>query len=142
MRKNLFKGIYGLANVKDVLYNTFFFPRLYYEYLYINRITSQTCGSEEFWNTLSIQQYPFPSGILLYGPPGTGKTLLGAQIAKFANLTLLHLDIPSIISAEVGSSEIAIASLFRQAQIEAPVLIFMDEFQVSKREVHSLLDIF
>ena len=83
-----------------------------------------------------------PTGVLLYGAPGCGKTLLAKAVAQslsakgVTNLTkiggaFISLKASEIVRPEVGNSEKMIVSAFETARLNAPSVIFIDEFQVS-----------
>ncbi len=68
-----------------------------------------------------------PKGVLLYGPPGTGKTLLAKAVANEANAHFIYLSSPEIMSKYYGQSEENIREVFKEAQENAPSIIFIDE---------------
>lgn len=69
-----------------------------------------------------------PRGILLHGPPGTGKTmLLRCVAAASANVHVLSINGPSIVSKYLGETETAIRDIFEEAVRFQPLIIFMDE---------------
>lgn len=69
-----------------------------------------------------------PRGILLHGPPGTGKTmLLRCVAAASANVHVLSINGPSIVSKYLGETETAIRDIFEEAVRFEPLIIFMDE---------------
>ncbi len=68
-----------------------------------------------------------PKGILLYGPPGTGKTMLAKAVANEANAHFIYLSGPEIMSKYYGQSEENIREVFKEAQENAPSIIFIDE---------------
>lgn len=77
-----------------------------------------------------------PRGVLLYGPPGTGKTLLAKAVASETNATFLSIGGPEIMSKFYGESEERLRETFKQAQENAPSIIFIDEIDsiAPKRE--------
>ena len=77
-----------------------------------------------------------PKGVLLYGPPGTGKTLLARAIASESNANFLNLSGPEIVSKFYGESEERLRDIFKQAEENAPSIIFIDEIDsiAPKRE--------
>ena len=68
-----------------------------------------------------------PKGILLYGPPGTGKTLLAKAVASETESNFHILSGPEIMSKFYGQSEENLRSIFKEAQENAPSIIFIDE---------------
>jgi len=76
-----------------------------------------------------------PSGLLLHGPSGCGKTYLAHALANHASSTLklcnaLMIQSPDIISARLGSSEAALASVFARARELRPCILIFDQFEV------------
>ena len=68
-----------------------------------------------------------PKGVLLYGPPGTGKTLLAKAVAGETNAHFISLSGPEIMGKYYGESEERIRDIFKQAEENAPSIIFIDE---------------
>ncbi|MBN1330232.1 MAG: CDC48 family AAA ATPase [Candidatus Heimdallarchaeota archaeon] len=68
-----------------------------------------------------------PKGLLLYGPPGTGKTMLAKAVANETDAHFIHLSGPEIMSKFYGESEANIRGVFKEAQDNAPSIIFIDE---------------
>lgn len=68
-----------------------------------------------------------PKGILLYGPPGTGKTLLAKAVANEAQVHFIYVSAPEIMGKFVGEAEERVRNLFKDAQDNAPSIIFIDE---------------
>jgi transitional endoplasmic reticulum ATPase len=77
-----------------------------------------------------------PKGVLLYGPPGTGKTLLAKAVANETNADFYSIGGPEIMSKFYGESEERLRETFKQAQENAPSIIFIDEIDsiAPKRE--------
>ena len=92
-----------------------------------------------------------PKGVLLHGPPGTGKTLLARAVASETNANFISISGPEIMSKYYGESEEHLREIFKQAQENAPSIIFIDELdsiapkreevtgEVEKRVVSQLL---
>ncbi len=78
----------------------------------------------ELFERLGIEP---PKGVLLYGPPGTGKTLLAKAVANEANAHFIYLSGPEIMSKYYGQSEENIREVFKDAEENAPSIIFIDE---------------
>jgi len=68
-----------------------------------------------------------PKGVLLYGPPGTGKTLLAKAVAGETNAHFISFSGPEIMGKHYGESEEKIREIFRQAEENAPSIVFIDE---------------
>jgi len=68
-----------------------------------------------------------PKGVLLHGPPGTGKTLLAKAIANETNANYYTIGGPEIMSKYYGESEEKLRNVFKQAEQNAPSVIFIDE---------------
>ncbi|AIC16426.1 CDC48 family AAA ATPase [Nitrososphaera viennensis] len=77
-----------------------------------------------------------PKGILLHGPPGTGKTLLAKAVANETNANFYSIGGPEIMSKFYGESEERLREIFREAEENAPSIIFIDEIDsiAPKRE--------
>ena len=77
-----------------------------------------------------------PKGVLLFGPPGTGKTLLAKAVANETNANFYSIGGPEIMSKFYGESEERLRETFKQAQENAPSIIFIDEIDsiAPKRE--------
>jgi transitional endoplasmic reticulum ATPase len=77
-----------------------------------------------------------PKGVLLYGPPGTGKTLLAKAVANETNANFYSIGGPEIMSKFYGESEERLRDTFKQAEENAPSIIFIDEIDsiAPKRE--------
>ena len=77
-----------------------------------------------------------PRGVLLFGPPGTGKTLLAKAVANETNANFYSIGGPEIMSKFYGESEERLRETFKQAQANAPSIIFIDEIDsiAPKRE--------
>ncbi len=94
-----------------------------------------------------------PKGVLLHGPPGTGKTLLAKAVANETQANFFHIGGPEIMSKFYGESEGKLREIFKEAQENAPSIIFIDELDsiapkrdevsgdVEKRIVSQLLTI-
>jgi len=68
-----------------------------------------------------------PKGVLLHGPPGTGKTLLAKAVASETNANFYSITGPEIMSKFYGQSEENLREIFKQAEENAPSIIFIDE---------------
>lgn len=68
-----------------------------------------------------------PKGALLVGPPGTGKTLLAKAVAGEAKVPFFSLSGSDFVEMFVGVGASRVRDLFRQAQSQAPCIVFIDE---------------
>lgn len=79
-----------------------------------------------------------PKGALLVGPPGTGKTLLAKAVAGEAQCPFFSLSGSDFVEMFVGVGASRVRDLFKQAQQQAPCIIFIDEVDAigKSRESH------
>jgi transitional endoplasmic reticulum ATPase len=77
-----------------------------------------------------------PRGVLLHGAPGTGKTLLAKAVANESGANFVAINGPEVMSKYVGEAEKKIRDLFKEAEENAPTVIFIDEIDAiaPKRE--------
>jgi transitional endoplasmic reticulum ATPase len=68
-----------------------------------------------------------PKGVLLHGPPGTGKTLLAKAVANESEANFISIQGPEIMSKFVGEAEERLRQIFKEAEQNAPSIIFIDE---------------
>lgn len=68
-----------------------------------------------------------PKGALLVGPPGTGKTLLAKAVGGEANVPFFSLAGSDFVEMFVGVGASRVRDLFKDAQKQAPCIIFIDE---------------
>ncbi len=68
-----------------------------------------------------------PKGALLVGPPGTGKTLLAKAVAGEAKVPFFSLAGSDFIELYVGVGASRVRDLFKEAEKNAPCIIFIDE---------------
>ncbi|MEZ3143387.1 AAA family ATPase [Halobaculum sp. MBLA0143] len=68
-----------------------------------------------------------PKGVLLFGPPGTGKTLIAEAVANEVDAEFISVSGPEITSKYKGESEERLRELFREADENAPSIVFFDE---------------
>ncbi|EEC08234.1 transitional endoplasmic reticulum ATPase, putative [Ixodes scapularis] len=69
-----------------------------------------------------------PRGLLLVGPPGCGKTSIALAVsAGCAASTVFSVGAADVYSPFVGDSEKVVASVFHQARLRAPSVVFMDD---------------
>ena len=68
-----------------------------------------------------------PKGALLVGPPGTGKTLLAKAVAGEAKVPFLTVSGSNFVEMFVGMGAAKVRDLFKEAEKNAPCIIFIDE---------------
>ncbi|MBP5160228.1 MAG: ATP-dependent zinc metalloprotease FtsH, partial [Lachnospiraceae bacterium] len=68
-----------------------------------------------------------PKGALLVGPPGTGKTLLAKAVAGEAHVPFFSLAGSDFVEIFVGVGASRVRDLFKQAESQAPCIVFIDE---------------
>ena len=74
-----------------------------------------------------------PKGALLVGPPGTGKTLLAKAVAGEAKVPFFSLAGSDFVEMFVGVGASRVRDLFKEAQKQAPCIIFIDEIDAIGR---------
>ena len=74
-----------------------------------------------------------PKGALLVGPPGTGKTLLAKAVAGEANVPFYSLAGSDFIELYVGVGASRVRDLFKEAEKNAPCIVFIDEIDAIGR---------
>ena len=68
-----------------------------------------------------------PKGALLVGPPGTGKTLLAKAVAGEAKVPFSHFPVRRFCGDVCRRGASRVRDLFKQAQQQAPCIVFIDE---------------
>lgn len=83
-----------------------------------------------------------PNGMLLYGPPGCGKTFFAKHFAEEVGFNFLCITPATLKSRWVNATQENIAKMFKEAEAQAPTIIFIDEMNelVPNREsdVHEM----
>lgn len=83
-----------------------------------------------------------PNGMLLYGPPGCGKTFFAKHFAEEVGFNFLCMTSAALKSRYVNATQENIANMFKEAEENAPTIIFIDEMNelVPNREsdVHEM----
>src|SRR5207249_11020238 len=94
-----------------------------------------------------------PKAVLLNGPSGPGKDLLAKAVASGTNANDYSIGGPETMSKFYGVSEERLREIFKEAQENAPSVIFIDEIatiapkreevtgEVEKRVVSQLLSV-
>lgn len=75
-----------------------------------------------------------PKGVLLVGPPGTGKTLLARAVAGEARVPFYYISGSDFVELFVGIGASSVRDMFKQAKMNAPCLIFIDEIDAVGRQ--------
>ncbi|MBR3891254.1 MAG: ATP-dependent zinc metalloprotease FtsH [Bacilli bacterium] len=75
-----------------------------------------------------------PKGVLLTGSPGTGKTLLAKAIAGEAGVPFFSISGSDFVEMYVGVGASRVRDMFRQAKLNAPCIIFIDEIDAVGRQ--------
>ncbi len=75
-----------------------------------------------------------PKGVLLVGPPGTGKTLLARAVAGEAKVPFYYISGSDFVELFVGVGASRVRDMFKQAKLNAPCLIFIDEIDAVGRQ--------
>lgn len=106
---------------------------LRYEIQKVREMIELPMRHPEIFDRIGIEA---PRGVLLFGPPGTGKTLLAKAVANETNANFYSIGGPEIMSKFYGESEERLRETFKQAQENAPSIIFIDEIDsiAPKRE--------
>lgn len=68
-----------------------------------------------------------PNGMLLYGPPGCGKTFFAKHFAEEVGYNFIHVNPGTLKSRYVNATEENISNLFKEAEKNAPTIIFIEE---------------
>ncbi len=99
---------------------------------------------EPLHNPEEYQRYgvTIPNGILLYGPPGCGKTFFAKHFAEEVGFNFMFVTPATLKSRYVNATQENIANMFKEAEENAPTIIFIDEINelVPNREddVHEM----
>ncbi len=106
---------------------------LKYEVQKVREMIELPLKHPEIFERLGVEA---PKGVLLHGPPGTGKTLLAKAVANETEANFTSLSGPEIISKYYGESEERLREIFKDAEENAPGIIFIDELDsiAPKRE--------
>ena len=75
-----------------------------------------------------------PKGILMVGPPGTGKTLLAKAVAGEADVPFFSISGSDFVEMFVGTGASRVRDMFKNAQKNAPCIVFIDEIDAVGRQ--------
>lgn len=89
--------------------------------------------------TQKAQQFglPQPKGIMLIGVQGCGKSLTAKAVSSLWKLPLLRLDIGTVFSGIVGSSEENMRRAIKTAETLSPIILWIDEIEKGLSGVQS-----
>jgi len=68
-----------------------------------------------------------PNGMVLYGPPGCGKTFFAKHLAEEVGFNFILITPEALKSSFINRTQENIAKMFRDAEKNAPTIIFIDE---------------
>lgn len=68
-----------------------------------------------------------PNGMLLYGPPGCGKTFFAKHFAEEVGFNFMCITPATLKSRFVNATQENIAKMFKEAEENAPTVVFIDE---------------
>ncbi len=105
-----FSLVAGMQELKDILYND----------------VIRALNEKERFEKYGI---PLPNGMLLYGPPGCGKTFIAERFAEEVGFNFLKIITSDIASIYVHGTQEKIANCFKEAEKEAPTVMFFDEIE-------------
>ncbi|MHA1932678.1 MAG: AAA family ATPase, partial [Promethearchaeota archaeon] len=109
------------------------------EILQIREIVELPLKHPELFRKLRIRP---PQGILIYGSPGVGKTLLAKAISQESNANFITINGPEIFGKHPGESEGRLREIFREAEDNAPSIIFIDKIEVIASTEHKYTNSF
>lgn len=105
-----FSSVAGMQELKDILYND----------------VIRALNEKERFEKYGI---PLPNGMLLYGPPGCGKTFIAERFAEEVGFNFLKIITSDIASIYVHGTQEKIANYFKEAEKNAPTVMFFDEIE-------------
>ena len=107
---NGWDGIAGMLELKTIIERNIILP-----------LTNQ-----ELYKKFDIS---LPNGFLFYGPPGCGKTFFANKLAEKIGYNFMSFKPSDTGSIYIHGSQLEIRKIFEDAQKEAPVVLFFDEFE-------------
>jgi transitional endoplasmic reticulum ATPase len=116
-----FNGIAGMQELKDLLREEVIGPIV----------------ERERYEKFGI---PLLNGVLLYGPPGCGKTFIAEKLAEEVGFGFIKVNPSDLASPYVHGGQEKIGQLFKEAEQNAPCLIFIDEIDavIPSRDGHDV----
>jgi len=97
-------------------------------------VLKQTLYDDVIWklrNREECKRSPIPvsipNGILLYGPPRCGKTFFAEKLAEEAGFSYRKIVPGDLASIYIHGTQQLIQKLFKEAEKEAPIIIYFDE---------------
>lgn len=81
-----------------------------------------------------------PKGVLVTGVPGCGKSLIAKSISDMWKMPLLRLDMGSVFSSLLGSSEENMRKAIKTAEAIAPSILWIDEVEKGFNNTNSSND--
>lgn len=78
-----------------------------------------------------------PKGFIMSGPPGVGKTMFAKAIAKEANMNFVALGGNVFVNKYVGVGQSSVNELWDFLEDNAPIVLFIDEFDAIGARVES-----
>lgn len=103
-----FADIAGMKELKDILSND----------------VIRAINEKELYSSYGVT---IPNGILLYGPPGCGKTFISEKFAEEIGFNFLKLNPSEVKSKYINATEENIGNIFKEAEEQAPTVLFFDE---------------
>lgn len=103
-----FDQIAGMHELKEILYTD----------------VIRALNEKELYASYGIT---IPNGMLLYGPPGCGKTFIAEKFADEVGYNFVMIKPSDLKSKWVNATEENIGKLFKEAEANAPTIIFIDE---------------
>jgi len=103
-----FDQIAGMNELKETLYND----------------VIRTLHEKELYASYGVS---IPNGMLLYGPPGCGKTFVAQKFAEEVGFNFVMIRPSDLQSKYVNATQENIGKLFKEAEEQAPTILFFDE---------------
>lgn len=95
----------------------------------MDRIKSWLAKRADLFNAGDDLGIPPPRGILLLGVQGGGKSLCAKAVATVFQRPLLRMDVGALYDRYIGESERRLRSALRQAEMMAPIVLWIDEIE-------------